>query len=119
MKSVLAHTSSPLRSKTALALAHQMFLDSSVDRERGEGALLVKEAARGGSESPESSLAISSQRRMLLCGGGAQQDGLIRVAASAVGPKSQRLPANRAASAQQGPECVQSLGEWPREVLVT
>lgn len=62
---------------------------------------------------------------MLLYGGGAQQDGLVHVAASAVGPKSQGLPANRASSPQQGPEQgepsarVQILGGWPQEALVT
>ena len=109
MKSVLAHTSSPLRSKTALASTQQMFLDSSGDRERGEGALLVKEAARGGSEPPGSSLAISPQRRRLLCGGGAQQDGLILVAASAVGPKSQRLQLTEPPPLTRGQSVCRSL----------
>ena len=79
----------------------------------------MREAARGGSESPGPSLAVSPPRRMLLGGRSIQQDGLVRVEDRAVRPKSQRLPGNGASSSQQGPECVQILGEWPREGLVT
>lgn len=79
-------------------------------RERGEGALLVKEAALGDQELPGSPLALSFLGGCLVVR--VQQDGLAVMEPGEQGcngPESPRLPCSRVSSSQQGPECEQIL----------